>query len=259
MADTVLITGASVGIGYELAKQFARGGNDLVLVARNEEKLREVAGEMKAAFGVNADVMAADLANASAPRELFERLGGRSVDALVNNAGFGAIGRFDELEAGRQLEMIQVNVSALVHLTHLLLPGMIGRGSGGVLNVASTASFQPGPWMAIYYATKAFVLSFSEAIAVELARTGVKVTALCPGPTHSEFRQRAKMEESALFKSSAIPVMGAEAVAAAGYRGFLRGKRVVIPGFVNRLGVVGAKWAPRGAVARMAGRINRKK
>ena len=256
---TVLITGASVGIGYELAKQFAGAKDDLILVARNEEKLRAVADEMKSAFGVGAEVISADLADPAAPRQLVERLGGRAVDVLVNNAGFGALGRFHEVELARQLEMIQVNVSALVHLTHLMLPGMIARGSGGVLNVASTASFQPGPWMAIYYATKAFVLSFSEALAVELAEAGVKVTALCPGPTHSEFRRRAKMEDSPVFKSSMIPVMTADKVAEAGYRGFVRGKRVVVPGVVNRLGIIGAKWAPRGAVARMAGRINRKK
>jgi short-subunit dehydrogenase len=259
MPQTVLITGASVGIGYELAKQFARGKHDLMLVARNEEKLREVAGEMKAAFGVGAEVMTADLSDPAAPRQLVERLGGRAVDVLVNNAGFGAIGRFDQVELARQLEMIQVNVAALVHLTHLLLPGMVARGRGGVLNVASTASFQPGPWMAVYYASKAFVLSFSEALGVELRKTGVKVTALCPGPTQSEFRQRAKMEDSPVFKSSMIPVASAEEVAAAGYRGFVRGKRIVVPGVMNRLGILGAKWAPRGAVARVAGRINRAK
>jgi short-subunit dehydrogenase len=259
MPQTVLVTGASVGIGYELAKQFARGKDDLILVARNEEKLRDVAAEMKREFGVGADVMTADLAVAGAAGRLEDQLGGRRVDVLVNNAGFGAIGRFDEIELARQLEMIQVNVTALVDLTHRLLPGMISRGAGGVLNVASTASFQAGPWMAIYYATKAFVLSFSEALAVELRRTGVKVTALCPGPTHSEFRQRAKMEKSPLFKSSPFPVMTAEAVARAGYRGFLRGKRVVIPGVVNRVGVLGAKWMGRGAAARVAGKINRAK
>jgi len=257
--QTALITGASVGIGYELARQFARGQYDLVLVARNEEKLREVAEGIKREFGVGADVMTADLADPGAAGRLVDQLAGRRVDVLVNNAGFGAIGRFDEIELARQLEMIQVNVTSLVDFTHRLVPGMISRGSGGVLNVASTASFQAGPWMAIYYATKAFVLSFSEALAVELRKTGVKVTALCPGPTHSEFRQRAKMEKSPLFKSSAIPVMTAEAVARAGYRGFLRGKRVVIPGWVNRLGVLGAKWGTRAMAARLAGKINRAK
>ena len=218
-----------------------------------------MAGELKREFGVSAEVVSADLADRGAAAGLAEGLAGRRVDVLVNNAGFGAIGRFDEVELARQLEMIQVNVTSLVDLTHRLLPGMISRGAGGVLNVASTASFQAGPWMAVYYATKAFVLSFSEALAVELRRTGVRVTALCPGPTHSEFRQRAKMEKSPLFKSSAIPVMTASAVARAGYRGLLRGKRVVIPGVVNRLGVLGAKWGTRGMAARLAGKINRSK
>jgi uncharacterized protein len=259
MSQTVLITGASVGIGYELARQFAGAKDDLVLVARNEEKLRAVAEELKRDFGVSAEVMTADLAEPRAPAELFERLGGRRVDVLVNNAGFGAIGRFDEVDLQRQLEMIQVNVTSLVHLTHLLLAGMISRGGGGVLNVASTASFQAGPWMAIYYASKAFVLSFSEALSEELKKTGVRVTALCPGPTHSEFRQRAKMQSSPLFTTSSIPVMTAQDVARIGYRGFTKGKRVVVPGVVNRLGVIGAKLSPRGLTTKLAGKLNRKK
>lgn len=256
-----LITGASVGIGYELAKEFAKGGYDLILVARTEEKLRQVADEMKP-LGATSDVIVADLARPDAARELFEKVSalGRPVDALVNNAGFGAIGRFHEIDLPRQLEMVQVNVTALVDLTGRFLPGMVARGTGGVLNVASTAGFQPGPWMAIYYASKAFVLSFTEAIAEELAGTGVRATALCPGPTHSEFRRRAKLEErQGVFKNSLIPVMTADAVARAGFAGFEKGKRLVIPGLVNRLAVQSLRIGPRRAVARVAGKINRSK
>ena len=194
MAKTALITGASVGIGYELAKQFARGGYDLILAARNEEKLAAVSQEVRG-LGVRADYFVSDLAGREAPLALFARVKDRGVpvDVLVNNAGFGALGAFHEIDLRRHLDMIQVNVAALVELTHRFLPDMIARKTGGVLNVASTAGFQPGPHMAIYYATKAFVLSFTEAIGEELAGSGVNVTALCPGPTESEFRSRAKV------------------------------------------------------------------
>lgn len=256
---TALITGASVGIGYELAKQFARAGRDLILVARNEAKLQEVAAEMKTLGAPSAEVMVADLSQASAAADLVSRLGDRPVDELINNAGFGAVGPFTEIDRARQLEMIQVNITALVDLTHLLLPQMIARKTGGILNVASTAGFQPGPFMAIYYATKAFVLSFSEAIGEELKSTGVRVSALCPGPTHSEFRQRAKMEESGVFKTSYIPVASAEDVAIAGFKGFARGKRVIVPGLVNKLGVATVRMTPRKLAAKVAAKINRNK
>jgi short-subunit dehydrogenase len=260
MNKTALITGASVGIGYELAKQFARGGHDVILVARNLDKLNEVAGEIRK-LNVKAEVITSDLAQSSAPRELFEEVGRRgiTVDYLVNNAGFGALGKFDELDLQRQLDMIQVNVTALTELTHRFLQPMIGRKSGGILNVASTASFQPGPLMAIYYATKAYVLSFTEAIAEELKSTGIRVTALCPGPTYSEFRSRAKMESSNVFRSKTIPVMTAVDVARAGYEGLMRGKRIVIPGWMNKLGVFSTRLGPRSVVTRMAGKINKAK
>jgi short-subunit dehydrogenase len=258
MAKTALITGASVGIGLELARCFARGRYDCILVARNEDKLNEAASELRG-MNVQADVLAIDLAKPDAAARIVESLGSREIDALVNNAGFGAIGRFHELDLARQLEMIQVNISALVDLTHRLLPRMVARKSGGILYLASTASFQPGPWMAIYYASKAFVLSFSEALAEEVKGDGIRVTALCPGPTYSEFRQRAKMEKSGVFRNKSIPVMLASQVAEAGYRGLMRGKRVVVPGLVNKFGVAATRLAPRGMVTRMAGKINRAK
>lgn len=260
MRKTALITGASVGIGFELARQFARGGYDLILVARNVEKLNEAAQEMKG-LGAAAEVIACDLARPDAPGELFAEVKrrGRLVDVLVNNAGFGALGKFHEIDLQRQLEMIQVNVTALVHLTHLFLQGMIGRGGGGILNVASTAAYQAGPHMAIYYATKAFVLSFSEAIGEELRKAGVKVTALCPGPTRSEFRARAKLEKSSVFNSSFIPVMDAEQVARVGFRAFERGKRVIITGWSNKLSVRLTRLFPRKWVTKVAGKINKAK
>jgi uncharacterized protein len=258
--QTALITGASVGIGLELARQFARGGYNLVLVARNQEKLKTVAEEMRS-LDVQADYVVSDLAQAAAPLGLFADLKNRGVtiDVLVNNAGFGALGQFDELDPQRQLDMIQVNVTAVVELTHLFLQGMIARNAGGILNVASTAAFQPGPHMAVYYASKAFVLSFSEAIAEELKRTNITVSALCPGPTESEFRTRAKMDDSPVFRSKFIPTMTAADVARIGYRGFRKGKRIVIPGLVNKLAVQSNRIGPRRLVTKVAGRINRSK
>jgi short-subunit dehydrogenase len=258
---TALITGASVGIGYELAKQFARGGYDLLLAARNEEKLSVVVDEVRA-LGVQAEFLVTDLAERDAPLALHAQVKNRGVplDVLVNNAGFGALGPFHQVDLRRQLDMIQVNVAALVELTHRFLPDMIARkAGGGILNVASTAAFQPGPHMAIYYATKAFVLSFSEAIGEELAGTGVTVTALCPGPTESEFRSRAKLETAPVARSKVIPTATAESVARAGYQGFLRGKRIVVPGLVNKLAVQSNRIGPRRLVARVAGKINKAK
>ena len=260
MPQTALITGASVGIGYELAKQFARGGYNLLLHGRDEARLRAVAEEVKR-MGVQADYVARDLSQVDGPigvyADTLER--GIEVDVLVNNAGFGALGRFDEVELQRQVDMIQVNVASLVELTHRFLPGMIRRGQGGVLNVASTAAYQAGPLMAVYYASKAFVLSFTEAIAEELEETKLKVSALCPGPTQSEFRRRAKLEDAPETQSKLIPTMTAEAVAAAGYRGFRRGKRVIVPGLLNKLGVQSTRLGTRRMTARMAGKINKAK
>jgi short-subunit dehydrogenase len=212
-------------------------------------------------LGVQADYILSDLAQPTAPLALFADLKnrGQTIDVLVNNAGFGALGDFHQLDPQRQLDMIQVNVTAVVELTHLFLQAMVARNAGGILNVASTAAFQSGPHMAIYYASKAFVLSFSEAIAEELRGTKITVTALCPGPTESEFRTRAKMDDSPVFRSKLIPTMSAEAVAKAGYQGFKRGKRIVIPGLVNKLAIQSNRIAPRKLVAKVAGKINRSK
>jgi uncharacterized protein len=234
MAETVLITGASSGIGLELARLFAADRSDLILVARSEGKLKDLARELESSRGIRCLVMPADLADPKAPESLSERLRAADivVDVLVNNAGFGAIGPVASLDVARQLEMIQVNVSALTHLTRLLVPAMIERRKGGVLNVASTAAFQPGPNMAVYYATKAFVLSFSEALAEEVAGSGVRVTCLCPGPTKTGFVEAAGMKGVRLFRLGA---MDAPAVARVGHAAYRKGRVVAVAGFANKL------------------------
>ena len=229
---TALVTGASGGIGEELARLFASDGHDLVLVARSEDKLKRLAEELGASHNVEARVLASDLSRPDSPREIFDELqaSGVEVDALVNNAGFGSWGLFAETDLRQELEMLQVNVVALTHLTKLFLPSMLARRRGYVCNVASTAAFQPGPLMAVYYASKAYVLSLSEALANECEGTGVRVSALCPGPTETGFVAAAGMSESKLFDRGA---MTARDVAVAGYRGLLAGKTIVIPGARN--------------------------
>jgi short-subunit dehydrogenase len=253
-AETALITGASAGIGWELARQFAAEKSNLVLVARRRERLEELAAEMREQHGVEAHAMVADLGQADAPRTIVDRLtrDGLTIDVLVNNAGFGALGPVAELDADRQMEMIQVNVVALTHLTRLLLPAMIQRRRGGILNVASTAGFQAGPFMAVYYASKAYVISFSEALADELALSGVAVSCLCPGPTLTEFAETAKMGNALMFK---LQPMTAQQVARAGYRGFRRGKLLVVPGWMNYLGSMSVRFAPRSVARGIAKRL----
>jgi uncharacterized protein len=252
--ETALITGASSGIGWELAKLFAEDKCDLVLVARSKEKLLQLADELRSKHGVEVVVLRKDLADSAAPQAIIDELAARNmpVDVLVNNAGFGAVGPVATLPLEKQLEMIQVNVTSLTHLTRLFLPGMIERGRGGIFNVGSTAGFQPGPNMAVYYATKAFVLSFSEALAEELAGTPLKVTCLAPGPTATGFGAVSGMDNSFIFKLGA---MNATAVAQAGYRGFRRGKVVVIPGLKNKLGAFSVRFAPRSIVRKIVKRL----
>jgi short-subunit dehydrogenase len=252
--ERVLVTGASAGIGRELARVFATEGCDLVLVARRAERLEELATELRAARGIDARVMIADLGRPETPRELVARLEdqGVGIDVLVNNAGFGLNGTFGELDLARQLEMIQVNVTSLVELSGLLVPGMIERQRGGVLNVASTAAFQPGPRMAIYYATKAFVLSFSEALFQELRGSGVRACCLCPGPTESEFMEVANLEETRLFR---MTKMSAERVARIGLAALRADRPLAIPGMLNKLGTLGVRLTPRAVVRRMVEKI----
>jgi short-subunit dehydrogenase len=251
---TALVTGASGGIGLELARLFAADKYDLVLVARSEDKLTQIGEELSAQFKIRARVVVSDLARAGSPREIFAELEAANVpvDVLVNNAGFGSYGLFADADERAQIEMLQVNVVALTHLTKLFLPAMIARKAGRVMNVASTAAFQPGPLMAVYYASKAYVLSFSEALANELAGTNVTVTALCPGPTETGFVAAAGLERSKLFEAN---VMDARTVAVAGYRGMNEGKAVVIPGLRNSLMARAVSFAPRKLVTKVVRRV----
>lgn len=247
---TALITGASGGIGYELAKLFARDKHALVLVARNEQKLQQIALELRQLGAPDAVVIAKDLAELEAPDEIFAETERRriNIDFLVNNAGFGERGPFLKTNLDNELEMIQVNVVALTHLTKLYLPGMVQRKFGRIMQVASTAAFQPGPFMAVYYATKAFVLSFSEALREELRGSGVTMTALCPGATETGFAQRASVKDSKLFR---MRVMDATSVAEIGYRGFMQGKPIVVTGIRNRLMAWSVRFAPRNLVLKV--------
>ena len=243
--QTALITGASGGIGYELAKLFARDHYDLVLVARSSDKLNQVAAELQNQFEVTVKSVALDLAAAPAPQFLFDQLQREqiAVDILVNNAGFGAFGEFASMPEEEILGQIHLNITALTHLTRLFLPPMLTRRSGRIMNVASTAAFQPGPLMAVYYATKAYVLSFSEALANEVDGSGVSVTCFCPGATDTGFAKRAGTENTRLFKK--IGAMNAEAVARDGYRGLMAGRTVVISGAHNWLVAESVRFAPR--------------
>jgi len=236
----VLMTGASSGIGYELAKRFARDGHSLVLVARSAARLEEMAKELK----TSVTPIAKDLSRPGSAAALFSELRTRSIEIeiLVNCAGFGASGLFAQTDLDVEREMMQLNMISLTELTKLALPDMIRRRSGRILNVASTAAFQPGPRMAVYYASKSYVLSFSEALANELAGTGVTVTTLCPGPTHTGFGKRAGIDGANVFRAG---VMSAAAVADAGYRGLMQGKGLVIPGLRNTLLAASVRFGPR--------------
>jgi len=242
---TALITGAPGGMGYELAKLFARDHYNLVLVARTAEKLNQVAAELQSQFQVTVKTVALDLASPPAAKFLFDQMQreGVAVDVLVNNAGFGSFGEFAGMPEDEILGQIHLNITALTHLTRLFLRPMVARRSGKVMNVASTAAFQPGPLMAVYYATKAYVLSFSEALANEVAGSGVIVSCFCPGATDTGFAKRAGTEDSRLFKK--LRPMNAEVVARDGYRGLMAGQTVVISGVQNWLVAESVRFAPR--------------
>jgi short-subunit dehydrogenase len=252
---TALVTGASSGLGLELARLFAADGHDVVLVARRKPELDALAARLVAEHGVEAHVVPEDLADAAAPERLVAELGrrGLEIEFLVNNAGFGARGPFAELDLGRQLDMIQVNIAALTSLTRRLLPGMLARKSGRILNLGSTAGFQPGPGMAVYYATKAFVNSFTEALAFELRGTGVTATLSCPGATETEFGQVANNGKTKLFKAGA---MKAAPVANAAYRSMMAGRTTIVHGARNKFLIGGQRLVPRATVRAIAARLN---
>ncbi|MFT3932507.1 MAG: SDR family oxidoreductase [Chitinophagaceae bacterium] len=253
-----LITGASSGIGLELAKIFASKKTDLVLVARSENKLIELSNELKSKYAISAYVLAKDLSTINAAKEVVDycKQNNLHIDYLINNAGFGDHGFFAESDLEKQLEMINLNITALVYLTRLLLPPMIQKGAGKIMNVASTAAFQPGPLMSIYFATKAFVLSFSEAISNELEKTGVTVTALCPGATESGFQKAASVEDSKMVKGKKLP--SSAEVAAFGYRTMMKGKVVAIHGLLNTVMTTGVRFAPRSLIRKIARSLQEK-
>lgn len=242
--STALITGASGGIGYELAKLFARDHNDLVLVARSGDKLAQVAKELEP-NGISVKPIALDLGDPPALKFLFDQLQRENipVDFLVNNAGFGAYGEFARMSESEILGQIRLNIIALTELTRLFLPAMLARRIGRIMNVASTAGFQPGPLMAVYYATKAYVISFSEAIANELQNSGVTVTCFCPGATETGFAKRAGNDTSRVFKR--FGAMDAAKVADDGYRAMMQGRTLAICGAQNWLVAQSTRFAPR--------------
>ena len=252
---TALITGASVGIGLELAKQFAAHGHDLILVARNRDALEAAAGTLEGRHGIRATVIQSDLADPNSPQRLFEAVmaEGLRVDILVNNAGFGLGGEFAETDIDRELDMIQVNIAALTYLTKLFMQPMVLRRSGRILNVGSTAGFQPGPLMSVYYASKAYVLSFSQALHEELRDTGVTVTCLCPGSTATEFAERAGISNSRLFTLTGVA--SAADVASYGYAATMRGERIALPGLKNKAHIQALRLLPRSLVTTLARKV----
>jgi short-subunit dehydrogenase len=249
MKKVALITGASAGLGVEFARQLSKRGHRLVLAARRKERLEELANELG-----NARAVSIDLSKSNAAAKLIADLdaNGETVDLLVNNAGFGLIGRFAELDAKRQRQMIDLNVGTLTDLCRAVAPGMIARKSGAILNVASTAAFQPGPKMAVYFATKAFVLSLTEALHEELKPHGIKVSCLCPGPTRTEFGDVAGFGGNGMFDRVA---MNAREVVEAGLKGLNSNRAVVVTGWVNKIGAASTRFAPRAIVRKIAGAI----
>ncbi|MCH8014169.1 MAG: SDR family oxidoreductase [Candidatus Dadabacteria bacterium] len=253
--ETVLITGASSGIGMGLAKLFAADGSDLVLVARREDRLNELAEELKSEHGIEVHVLPKDLSKKTSPNEIFNHLKKEKIeiDVLVNNAGFGSRGMVSELDTDLQVDMVQVNAAALTHLTSLFLPGIIERGQGGILNVGSLAGFQPGPNLAVYFATKAYVLSFTEALAEEISNPNIKISCFAPGPVKTEFGEKSDLENSLLFK---VSLMDLEPAVKAGYEGFRKGKTIVIPGLKQQIVPFLNRFTPRLIVRKIAKKLN---
>jgi short-subunit dehydrogenase len=251
-----LVTGASSGIGAEIARALARRGHGSVLVARRAERLEALAEELEREHGVRAETLSCDLSHEEERAQLVARVDGLglTVEVLVNNAGFGSGGLFYELDSERELEMVRLNVETVVALCARFVPEMVARGRGGVLNVASTAAFQPLPRQATYGATKAFVLSLTDALHADLEGTGVVATVLCPGPVKTEFAESAGIDEAA----EGLPDVfwtDPDFVAEQGVKGLERGRRVVVPGLLNRATAIGGQHAPRGLLLRLAGRL----
>ncbi len=250
-----LITGASAGIGMALADVFSRQRNNLILAARRGDRLHEIADELRERDGIDVYVLVADLAAPDGSKGLYAEVQRLDLDVeyLVNNAGFGTYGPFAEIDADRSTDLVRLNVGAVTELSALFLPAMVERGSGRIMNVASMAAFQPGPLMAAYYASKAYVLHFSEALSEELEGSGVTVTALCPGAVQTEFQDVAAMHESGLVAGKRL--ISVATVAEIGYRAMMNGKPIVIPGFMMNLMAFGVRFAPRRFVAKFVHRM----
>ncbi len=242
-----LITGASEGIGYELAEIFAEKGHNLLLTARNEDKLKKIQNSLSAEYKINIEIITADLSIAQSPQKIFNFTYKRDifVDILINNAGFGLYGRFSETDFDIERSMINLNITALTELCKLFIPAMIKKGSGKIMNVASTAAFFPGPQMAVYYAGKAYVLSFSESLSAELAQNHISVTALCPGPTRSQFMERAHMSASKLLNNPLMRMMSSTEVARYAYNALMKGKTVAVPGLTNKILTFAPRFSPK--------------
>jgi len=254
MVRTALVTGASSGIGLELAKIHAEHGDNLVVVARNKKKLLDLKDKLEKGNDISVLVIVKDLSLSGSAKEVYDMVKSKNitVDYLINNAGIGNFGEFVDTDLKRESKMIQLNVGTLTEFCKLFLKEMVKRGNGKIMNVASIAGFQPGPLMAVYFATKAYVLHFSEAIANEVAGKGVSVTALCPGPTQSGFQLSAGMKESVLFKGKNLP--SSKDVALYGYQAMMKGKVVAVHGWKNRLLINLSRFAPRWLVVKMARR-----
>ncbi|MET6990826.1 SDR family NAD(P)-dependent oxidoreductase [Sediminicola arcticus] len=251
MKNTALITGASNGIGLELAKIHASKGGDLVLIARNKSKLDELKTELETQFKVSVYTIGKDLSETNAAQEIYDETNRQNIEVvyLINNAGFGDFGMFTETDWSKELQMINLNITTLTHFTKLYLQDMLKRRSGKIMNVASTAAFQPGPTAAVYCATKAFVLSFSEAVSNEVSDKGITITSLCPGPTETGFQAAAAMDESNLFKGKKLP--SAKVVAEYGYSSMIKGKTVAIHGIMNTIMSNSSRFAPRALVLKI--------
>ena len=255
---TALITGASNGIGLELAKIHASKGDNLVLVARNKQKLDELKHELESAHNIKVYTIGKDLSLPNAAKDVYDETKRQniSIDYLINNAGFGDFGMFAETDWNKELQMINLNITALTHFTKLYLQDMVKRRNGKIMNVASTAAFQPGPTMAVYFATKAYVLNFSEAVNNEVSDKNITVTALCPGPTESGFQAAAALEDSKLFKGKNIP--SSKTVAEFGYRSMMSGKTVAIHGLVNSILANAIRIMPRALVVKVTRKMQEK-
>lgn len=259
MSRTALVTGGSLGIGYEIARQYAAENYNLILVARDKKNLEHAAESLKKDFNAAVTIIQSDLSEQGSGYKLFQKVEKlkQNISVLINNAGFAVSGPFTESAAEKQLGMVDVNIRALVELTWYFAGQMRKDGSGTIVNVASTAGFQPGPHLAVYYATKAFVLHFTEALHEELKDSGIKISALCPGPTKTEFFDRAGMKDTFLSSSTFSPVMRADKVARVSHRQTKRGKVIIIPGILNKIMAQSVRFTPRSIVRKIASSLNR--